>query len=146
MCWFIHYFDLSSNTIVCPPLRRGGEVFGVYVLPPSPEGEFFEPLAFFANPFICVYGYSILNHPVGIASAFPIIRLAHLLPSKHVEILYASWFPLQGAEGACYSVLKLFTGLAIAAFIAWKLTVIKVITIAPSAAAPKIHQDITERY
>ena len=36
---------------------------------------------------------------------------------------------------ACYSVLKLFTGLAIAAFIAWKLMVIIVIT---TAAMPAI--------
>ena len=39
-----------------------------------------------------------------------------------------------------YSVLKLFTGFATAAFIAWKLTVIKAIRIAEIPAAKKIHQ------
>ena len=46
----------------------------------------------------------------------------------------------------CYSVRNDFTGLAIAAFIAWKLTVNKVITKAPEPAAAKIHHDIPVRY
>ena len=45
-----------------------------------------------------------------------------------------------------HSVLKLFTGFAIAAFIAWKLTVNKVITNAPAHAAAKIHHDNATRY
>jgi hypothetical protein len=39
-----------------------------------------------------------------------------------------------------YSVLKLFTGLAIAAFIAWKLIVKAAIIITSPPAAPNIHQ------
>ena len=45
-----------------------------------------------------------------------------------------------------YSVLKLLTGLAIAALIAWKLTVNKVISNAPPIATAKIHQLISARY
>jgi hypothetical protein len=45
-----------------------------------------------------------------------------------------------------YSVLRLFTGFAIAAFIAWKLTVITVISNAPHAAAAKIHHDNSVLY
>jgi len=41
-----------------------------------------------------------------------------------------------------YSVLKLFTGLARAALIAWKLTVNTVIPNAPAPVAINIHQDI----
>lgn len=39
-----------------------------------------------------------------------------------------------------YSVLKLFTGFAIAAFIAWKLTVIKAINITSIPADANNHQ------
>ncbi len=39
-----------------------------------------------------------------------------------------------------YSVLKLFTGFAIAAFIAWKLTVIKAIETATDPAMKKVTQ------
>ena len=39
-----------------------------------------------------------------------------------------------------YSVLKLFTGLAVAALIAWKLIVINAIATATSTAAKNIHQ------
>ena len=42
----------------------------------------------------------------------------------------------------CHSVLKLFTGFAIAAFIAWKLTVARVIIIAPKPVAINIHHGI----
>ena len=45
-----------------------------------------------------------------------------------------------------YSVRNDFTGLAIAAFIAWKLTVNKVITNAPAPAVAKIHHDSATRY
>ena len=45
-----------------------------------------------------------------------------------------------------YSVLKLFTGLATAAFIAWKLTVNTVIINAPTPATAKIHHDNPVRY
>jgi hypothetical protein len=45
-----------------------------------------------------------------------------------------------------YSVLKLLTGLATAAFIAWKLTVISVIARAPRPDKPKIHNDGSVRY
>jgi hypothetical protein len=45
-----------------------------------------------------------------------------------------------------YSVLRLFAGLAIAALIAWKLTVISVINKAPNAATPKIHNESCIRY
>jgi len=41
-----------------------------------------------------------------------------------------------------HSVLKLFTGFAMAAFIAWKLTVSRVITNAPTADKTKIPHDI----
>ncbi len=41
-----------------------------------------------------------------------------------------------------HSVLKLFTGLAIAALIAWKLTVSNVIIKAPKPAAMNIQNDI----
>jgi hypothetical protein len=41
-----------------------------------------------------------------------------------------------------YSVLKLFTGFAIAAFIAWKLTVINVIINAPNPEKIKTQNDI----
>jgi hypothetical protein len=41
-----------------------------------------------------------------------------------------------------YSVLNDFTGLAIAALIAWKLTVINVIIKAPPPAAINIHHEI----
>ena len=39
-----------------------------------------------------------------------------------------------------YSVLKLFTGFATAAFIAWKLTVINAIPNVINMPKPKIHQ------
>ena len=45
-----------------------------------------------------------------------------------------------------YSLLKLFTGLVIAAFIAWKLTVRSAIRIAANPAARNIHQLIATRY
>jgi hypothetical protein len=45
-----------------------------------------------------------------------------------------------GRAGACYSVFKLFIGFANAAFMAWKLTVINVISIAPIAVTINIHQ------
>jgi thiosulfate reductase cytochrome b subunit len=45
-----------------------------------------------------------------------------------------------------YSLLKLSTGLTIAAFTAWKLTVNKVISSAPIPVAAKIHHDIAVRY
>jgi hypothetical protein len=48
-------------------------------------------------------------------------------------------------QKACYSVLKLFTGFAIAAFIAWKLTVAKAIDIAAIPATMNIHQLISMR-
>jgi len=41
---------------------------------------------------------------------------------------------------ALYSVLKLFTGFAMAAFMAWKLTVINAINNAANAAIPNTHQ------
>src|SRR6185312_245875 len=41
---------------------------------------------------------------------------------------------------ANYSVLKLFTGLATAALIAWKLTVARAINITSTAAIENIHQ------
>ncbi|MEJ7829990.1 MAG: hypothetical protein WKF91_17405 [Segetibacter sp.] len=41
-----------------------------------------------------------------------------------------------------YSVLKLLTGLAIAAFIAWKLTVITAISKASNPAVANTHQEI----
>jgi hypothetical protein len=44
-----------------------------------------------------------------------------------------------------YSVLKLFTGLAIAAFIAWKLIVSSVINITNNPATANIHHDIFTR-
>jgi hypothetical protein len=44
-----------------------------------------------------------------------------------------------------YSVLKLFTGFAIAAFIAWKLTVNNAIPIASSPEIANIHQLIFVR-
>src|ERR1700741_4963033 len=46
----------------------------------------------------------------------------------------------------CYSALKLFTGLAIATFIAWKLTVINAISRAAMAAIKYIHQLISVLY
>jgi hypothetical protein len=45
-----------------------------------------------------------------------------------------------------YSVLKLFTGLAKAAFIAWKLTVINVITSAPRPDTINTHHEIVVLY
>jgi hypothetical protein len=45
-----------------------------------------------------------------------------------------------------YSVLKLFTGFAIAAFIAWKLTVINAIRTAAMPAIKNIHQLISILY
>jgi hypothetical protein len=44
-----------------------------------------------------------------------------------------------------YSVLKLFTGLAIAAFMAFKLTEIKAIVTAPNPTTAKIHHAIVIR-
>jgi hypothetical protein len=44
-----------------------------------------------------------------------------------------------------YSVLKFFTGLAIAAFIAWKLTVISAINNATDPAATNTHHDKSMR-
>ena len=44
-----------------------------------------------------------------------------------------------------YSVLKLFTGFAIAAFIAWKLTVINAINTATNPANTNTHQLILVR-
>lgn len=45
-----------------------------------------------------------------------------------------------------HSVLKLFTGLAIAAFIAWKLTVSNVIANAPNPDTINIHNDMVVLY
>ena len=45
-----------------------------------------------------------------------------------------------------YSVLKLFTGFAIAAFIAWKLTVINVIANAPIPERINIQTEIVVLY
>ena len=45
-----------------------------------------------------------------------------------------------------HSVLKLFTGFATAAFIAWKLIVIKVMSMADMPAAKNIHQLISILY
>ena len=59
----------------------------------------------------------------------------HKRQFSHFQLLhYGSWF--------CYSVLKLFTGFAIAAFIAWKLTTNIVINNEPIPAAAKIHHEI----
>ena len=44
------------------------------------------------------------------------------------------------------SAFKLFTGLTTAAFIAWKLTVIKVISSVPAPANTNIHQLMLMRY
>ena len=63
-----------------------------------------------------------------------------LILSKHFKILISPWFPF-GGGGGLYSVLKLFTGLATPALIAWKLTVNSVISKALMAAAIKIHQE-----
>ena len=65
--------------------------------------------------------------------------------SKHFRVLNSCLAPPSGGGGG-YSVLKLFTGLAIAAFIAWKLTVHRAINIAPAPAAKNIHQLIEIRY
>ena len=45
-----------------------------------------------------------------------------------------------------HSVLKLFTGFAVEAFIAWKLTVNSVIITDPTAAIAKTHHEISVRY
>ena len=45
-----------------------------------------------------------------------------------------------------HSVRNDLTGFAMAALIAWKLTVIKVISRAPTPAAAKIHNEIPVRY
>ena len=45
-----------------------------------------------------------------------------------------------------YSVLKLFTGFAETALIAWKLTVNKVMRKVPVKETAKIHQEIVARY
>lgn len=47
---------------------------------------------------------------------------------------------------SCYSVLKLFTGFAIAAFMAWKLMVTKAISMATKTAKRNIHQLISTLY
>ena len=44
-----------------------------------------------------------------------------------------------------HSLLKLLTGFANAAFIAWKLTVSKVIPMAPAQVTANIHHDISVR-
>jgi hypothetical protein len=51
-----------------------------------------------------------------------------------------------GVGEAFHSVFKLFTGLAIAALIDWKLTVANVINTEHATVPPKIHHDIWVRY
>ena len=58
----------------------------------------------------------------------------------HFQIFKSSHFQID------YSILKLFTGFAIAAFIAWKLTVINAINIAIIPATRNIHQLIAILY
>ncbi len=50
------------------------------------------------------------------------------------------------ADSHFHSILKLFTGFAIAAFIAWKLIVINAINMVSDAASKNIHQLISILY
>ena len=68
----------------------------------------------------------------------PFIHFLHFL--VHTQTLYAK------AIGMFYSVRKLFTGFAIAAFIAWKLIVANAITIAASPPAANNHKLMLMRY
>ena len=68
---------------------------------------------------------------------FYYIKSIHLYFPHNPAESFKSWF---------YSVLKLFTGFAIAAFIAWKLIVTNAITSASITAIRNIHQLISTRY
>ena len=73
-----------------------------------------------------IFGYPLLLvHLIAIG-------YSHISTSAHYHILH--------------SVLKLFTGFAIAAFIAWKLTVINVIAIATATTKTKIPVPILVLY
>ena len=54
--------------------------------------------------------------------------------------------PMGGFRGPLYSVLKLFTGLANAALILWKLMVSNAMMMAANPEIKKIHQLIVIRY
>ena len=60
-------------------------------------------------------------------------------PCSSYGILYFVRFSVNSIQPT-YSVFKLFTGLANAAFIAWKLTVISAITMDNAPAIANIHQ------
>ena len=62
-----------------------------------------------------------------------------------LEAVSQVWFH-ESAFVKIHSVLNDLTGFATAAFIAWKLTVNKVMINAPEPAAAKIHQDISVLY
>ena len=63
----------------------------------------------------------------------------HQLPDIGVYLLIVSFVIFNSSFQVDYSVLKLFTGLAIAALIACTLTEIIAIAIASTAAAMNIH-------
>ena len=64
----------------------------------------------------------------------------HHLQAMRSAYANGGWFFLKRKKHLYYSVLKLFTGFAIAALIAWKLTVINAIKITNNPAAANNHQ------
>ena len=92
-------------------------------------------LHFFTKHFIFHFNFiSLINN-----------NTTSLLLSKHSKFLNSCFqFPL-GDLGGTYSVLKLFTGFAIAAFIAWKLMLTSAIIIETSPPAANTHQLILMR-
>ncbi len=69
---------------------------------------------------------------------------------KNLQLLFTTFlthnYRLMTHDSVHYSVLNDFTGFATAAFIAWKLTVSKVIAMAPVPAPAKIHQESPALY
>ena len=72
-----------------------------------------------------------------------------MVTSRKEELLIIASRPVSRVRElpvlSAYSVLKFFTGFAMAALIAWKLTVAMVMNRAPIAARMKTHSDISVR-
>lgn len=79
------------------------------------------------------------------------VKAALLVSFVHLGVLYDKkcrfvWYLFKSRYARCYSLFNDLIGFTVAARIAWKLTVIKVITTAPNAAIPNTHQEISVWY
>src|SRR5579871_2385799 len=100
---------------------------------------------------IFYYPFSIFNSTFTFSFPVPyfsfLIATLHSYQSKKYPQIQVQTFSIHHISTfSNYSERRLFTGFAIAAFIAWKLTVINVIINAPTPDATNTHTDIDVLY